>query len=466
MASFRVARWALAAALALSALTHGSPALAQADDTVARARALVESRDSKAAYALLAPLEPARAGEIDFDYWLGAAALDSGHLERAVIALERVLVRNPDFDSARLELGRAYLRMGSLDLAAQEFTRLLGRAPNEAGRKLLTDYLDEIARLKARQRFAVSGYVEVSAGRDTNLSNSTRDFSSAIEGGFGLPGVEPTGNSIRRLDNYLGANGGFDVLYRMGEDRAVFAAGNLRWRGYRKFDSYDFSLGDLAAGYQARTGLMTYTTAVYGQAFRQDGESEVVQGEERITNDRNAFGAIFEARRPLDAETQIALGAQYTVFRYPTNSGQDTRQVAMSLLADHQPSWWLGATISAKVFYTYDDAIRTLNAFTDTTASRHSFGLRFNTQSDPRAAFNWETAFGWARRIDDDPYARATLVTTGRDDTLDLFVRCSWRFAGAWSVQPYAVFVYNRSNIELYTFRKADGGVLLHYDFR
>jgi len=62
--------------------------------------------------------------------------------------------------------------------------------------------------------------------------------------------------------------------------------------------------------------------------------------------------------------------------------------------------------------------------------------------------------------------ARATLIATGRDDTLDLFVRCSWRFAGAWSVQPYAVFVYNRSNIELYTFRKADGGVMLHYDFR
>jgi Tfp pilus assembly protein PilF len=48
-----------------------------------------------------------------------------------VIALERVLVRNPDFDSARLELGRAYLRMGSLDLAAQEFTRLLARAPTK-----------------------------------------------------------------------------------------------------------------------------------------------------------------------------------------------------------------------------------------------------------------------------------------------------------------------------------------------
>jgi tetratricopeptide (TPR) repeat protein len=466
MVSFRVARLALAAAVALSALTHGTPAIAQADDVVARARALVENHDSKAAFNLLAPLEATRAGEIDFDYWLGAAALDAGQLERAVIALERVLVRNPDFDSARLELGRAYLRMGSLDLAAQEFTRLLARAPNEAGRKVLTDYLEEIARLKARQRFAVSGYLEAAVGRDTNLSNSTRDFTGAIDSGFGLPGVEPTGNSIRRLDNYLGANGGFDVLYRMSEDRSVFAAGNLRWRGYRNFNSYDFELGDVAAGYQARSGVMTYTTSAYAQAFRQDGEAQVTAGEERVTNDRNAFGANFEARRPLDAETQIAIGAAYTLFRYPTNPGQDTRQVAMALIADHQPSWWLGGTISARAFYSYDDAVRPLNAFTDTTATRHSFGLRFTTQSDQRATFNWETAFGWARRIDDDPYARASLIATGRDDTFDLFVRGSWRFAGAWSVQPYAVFVYNRSNIELYTFRKVDGGVLLRYDFR
>jgi hypothetical protein len=364
-----------------------------------------------------------------------------------------VLVRNPDFDSARLELGRAYLRMGSLDLAAQEFTRLLARAPNEAGRKVLTDYLDEIARLKARQRFAVSGYVELGAGRDTNLSNSTRDFAGAIEGGFGLPGIEPTGNSVRRLDNYLSANGGFDMLYRKTEDRSIFAAGNLRARGYRDFDSYDFLLGDLAVGFQARSGVMTYTVAAYAQAFRQDGESQVAAGEERITNDRNAYGANYEVRRPLDAETQLALG-------------QDTRQVAMALIADHQPSWWLGGTFSARAFYSYDDAMRPLNSFTETTASRQTFGLRFTTQSDQRQRFNWESAFGWARRIDDDPYARATLITTGRDDTFDLFVRCSWRFAGSWSVQPYAVYVYNRSNIELYTFRKADGGVLLRYDFR
>ena len=465
MAPFRPARLGFAAALALTALLHGPAAIAQ-EDVVARARSLVENRDSRAAFELLAPLEATRAGEIDFDYWLGAAALDSGQLERAAIAFERVLVRNPDFDSARLELGRTYLRMGSLDLAAQEFTRLLARAPNDAGRKVLTDYLDEIARLKARQRLALSGYVELGAGRDTNLSNSTRDFAGAIEGGFGLPGVEPTGNSIRRLDNYLAANGGFDVLYRMAEDRSVFAAGNLRARAYRDFDSYDFQLGDVAVGCQARSGVMTYTTAAYAQAFRQDGESEVTTGAERITNDRNAFGANFEARRPLDAETQLAIGAAYTLFRYPTNPGQDTRQVAMALIADHQPAWWLGGTISARAFYSYDDAIRPLNSFTDTTASRHTFGLRFTTQSDQRATFNWESAFGWARRIDDDAYARATLISTGRDDTFDLFVRCSWRFAGAWSVQPYAVYVYNRSNIELYTFRKADGGVLLRYDFR
>ncbi len=75
-------------------------------------RARMEAHDPQGAFALLDPLEIARAGESAFDYLLGIAALDSGHVTRAIFALERVLAVQPQNNLARAEIARAYLIAG------------------------------------------------------------------------------------------------------------------------------------------------------------------------------------------------------------------------------------------------------------------------------------------------------------------------------------------------------------------
>ena len=160
------------------------------------------------------------------------------------------------------------------------------------------------------------------------------------------------------------------------------------------------------------------------------------------------------------------LGSQLATYRYRTNPGQDTRQLMVSVALENRPEWWRDASLSARAFYGYDEARRSLNEFTDTTASRRTFGVRLIAQTDPRAALSWQGALGWSRRVDEDAFARATLVQTGRDDLFEVFVKGSWRMGAAWSLQPYAIYVYNRSNIDLYAFRKAEGGMSLRRDFR
>ena len=457
---FRILFMALAVSTALACAAQ------DARDLAAQAKALVEAKDPERAFALLAPHEERLGGDLEFDYWLGVAALETTRLDRAVIAFERVLVRDPLFDSGRLELARTYLRMGALDLAAQEFERLLTRAPNAEGRKLLQDYLAEIVRIKQRRRYALSGYVEVGGGRDTNISSSTRDFPGAILSSFGLPGIVPTGNSIRRADDFLVANGGVDFFYRLTDERALFAAAGLRWRGYHEFDGYDYLLGDFIGGYRMRAGGIDYTASGLLQSFRQDGAIVDTLGAERITNDRDAVGVNLEVRRELDAATQIALGVQFTAYRYRTNPGQDTRQTALSLAVDRRVRWLTDSTVGVRVFFAQDEARGPLNPFTDTTASRHAYGARILAQTDPGRRLSWQAAFGWSRRIDDDAFARATLIATGRDDLFEVFVRASYRLTSALSLQPYASYLYNKSNIDLYTFRKAEGGLMLRYELR
>jgi tetratricopeptide (TPR) repeat protein len=464
MASLGTIRRLMAMVAACAALACGAQ---DARDLAAQAKALVEAKNPERAFALLERHEERLGGDVEFDYWLGVAALETTRLDRAVIAFERVLVRDPLFDSARLELARTYLRMGALDLAAQEFDRLAPRASSAESRKVLEDYRAEIERLRSRKRLAISGFVEVGAGRDTNLSSSTRDFPNAILSSFGLPGILPTGNSIRRADNFIAANLGGDVIHPMSEERAVFAAASLRWRGYREFDDYDYLLADFIAGARLRAGGIDYSAAALLQSFRQDGAIVDALGAERITNDRDAAGVNLEVRRDLDAITQIALGVQFTAYRYRNNPGQDTRQTVMSLALDHRPGWLpYATTLGLRAFYGQDEARRPLNPFTETTASRHTFGARLVAQTDPAERLSWVKALGWSRRIDDDPFARATLVPTGRDDLFEAFVRANYRLTPTLSVQAYGSYVYNKSNIDLYSFRKAEGGLLLRYDMK
>src|SRR5690348_12105472 len=55
------------------------------------ARGLLAANRGPEAYALLAPHEEDWAGDRDFDYLFGAAAVDSHHPDEAVLALQRAV---------------------------------------------------------------------------------------------------------------------------------------------------------------------------------------------------------------------------------------------------------------------------------------------------------------------------------------------------------------------------------------
>lgn len=413
----------------------------------------------------LAAQERSRAGEPDYDLALGVAALEADRPERALIALERFLARRPDSEPGHLALAQVYLRMGTLDLAALEFRWLATRG--SAGQRAAAEAaLAEIERAKARRRLSWKGFVEAGGGRDSNLSAATRDFSGAVLGSFGLPGIAPTGNSIHRADDFASLAADADVAYSVADDRVAFATGNVRWRGYRSERDFDQLLVEAAAGYQDRRGLVEWTAAGFVQALRQDGAAVDFDGR-RISNDRDAVGASIELRRPVSAQWQAALGLQAASLRYRANPTQDTRQLVASAAAEYRPRWWSDGVLVAKAHYAKDDARRPLNDFLDSaSASRHTYGLRLAAVSESTDVWSCTTALAWSRRVDDDAFARATLVATGRDDLFEASAACAWRLGGGWSLHPVADYAYNRSNIALYTYRKAEGGLRLRREFR
>ena len=120
----------LIASCALFAVSFSTLALALQDAKVVVAETLIKKGDFKGAYQLLEPLETARAGDIDYDYVFGIAAVESNNEARGATALERVLTKEKTHKNARATLDKAYSLLGKTE--ASETSLLQKNASEEA----------------------------------------------------------------------------------------------------------------------------------------------------------------------------------------------------------------------------------------------------------------------------------------------------------------------------------------------
>jgi tetratricopeptide (TPR) repeat protein len=437
-------------------------------DEVADARALVRKGDAAAAFALLEPLERTRAGEVDFDYLLGVAAYDSGRYDRAVVAFERALVASPGFFSARFDLARAYFALGADDLAQQEFERLLKANPTPEGVAAIRAHLEAIERRRKGPGRRFKAYVEAGGGHDSNLSSTTPDFTTAIGAAFGIPGVVPTGNSILRSAAFYALNGGAGAALPLAPGFEAIGSVDLKARNYSRYGEFDYRLADAQLGVAwGRDGASIQATVV-GQAFRQDGAAPVALDGSQPSSDRNAFGGNLEARRALGDGWEIFAIGQVMRLRYPDNATQDTDQAYASVgVLRTTRGGWPGLAL-ANVFYSKDRARYgagdDYNGAPAIDVGRHTLGLRAYVQRDfARGAYGFALA-SWSRRVDDAPFARATGIEIGRDRLAELTLGavCPW---GRWSLRPGVTYLRNASNIELYSFRRTEGSLMVRYEF-
>ncbi len=449
----------LSAALPTVAQTAPDPAV------LARARALIEQKQAAQAFALLDPLESGAAGIPEFDYLLGMAALDSGNLPRATVAFERVLAVKPDFASARLDLARTYFAMGSLDLAKQEFERLLKQNPTDAGRQVIERFLKEIGERAGGQQRRLGGHLQFGVGHDNNITNATSNFTQAIQGGFGIPGVDPSGNSIRRKAAFTELQGGIDAsmpLLGSFSWMTDLDARHRQFRGQRDFDLKNF---DARTGIRFKRDSLALRLDGQAQWYRQNGASPASPDGTRQTSDRNTRGARFEMQWALSGQSLILGTVQYNRFRFLTNPSQDTnQQLANVSLLREWPA--LKLVTVGSVYASRDRALRPLNPQSpDIDASRRNEGMRVFLQRPITEAIDAQLSAGYNIRRDDKALARAQTVQFGRDTTLDLDAGLTWRVANKWALRPAASYTRNTSNIALYRFTKTEYSLVLKRDF-
>ncbi|MBL0140729.1 MAG: tetratricopeptide repeat protein [Betaproteobacteria bacterium] len=445
----RRARWITSfVALVLAAGVAG-PALAN-PEALENARRLLNQNNPKQAYMELIKLESQLAGNVDYDYLLGVASLDSGKIDDAIIAFERVLAVNPNHAGAQMDLARAYFVAGSLDLAEASFTQLAASNPPSIALQTINRYLEAIKARKRQTAGGWSGWAELGIGYDDNITGVPTDFGAAAQQSFGIVGIEATGNSIKRKAAYGTAAAAAEYSHPLSGGWSLFGAGEVKGRGYDGESDFNSLNGEVRAGATLNDGATQWRAIGGYQHFDQQGAADT---DPMITNDRRTGYGLGEWRYYLDPRRQVGLGLQYSQVRFPTNDIEDFNQILLSgsYLQSFETK---GVPLLVLSAFVSDD--KAINDFPDSTTnkSKNLAGLRSYVQYALDPKVNLFNALGVVFRHDKDAYARSTTVEYGKDRFGEFLLGLNWEFRKSCTMRAQWSYTRNTSNIDLYAFNR------------
>lgn len=434
------------------ALVLSGTALAD-EDVLGQAQSLITAGNANAAYELLKPLEPERAGESDFDYLFGLAALDSGNPLEAVFALERVVDANPDNGPARGELARAYLALGETDDAEAEFDRVLKMELPPEARETIDRYMSNIALFHDRTRTRFRPWIQAGFGYDTNVNGATGEKGPvAVPIAPGIPfflgGTEnsPIGSlgAGVRFTSPLDVDRGLSLFGRIGFDHRIAA------------DESEFSttVGDGQLGLHLRQGKHQFSVSGEGNLVKIDGSAGV-------RSDRETAGVSTQWQYSPNETNQFTSFAQFSIVRYPEQRVRDVNRFTGGLGWGHAFAETAGKPILfASVFGGFEDAMSETRG---PHFGRDFFGVRVGgsyTLAESHSVFTALT-YQNSEYDADDP----SFLTTRDDDFFDVNVGYRFQYDKNWSVTPTVRYTNNSSNIVITDYDRFEAMVVFRNDF-
>lgn len=145
------------------------------EENLAQLISYAEDGNYKEGYELASAMLDDSEGQDKFDFYYGLHALETGRVDEASFAFERLTLLYPSVLRYRLELARALFLNNNLDSAKNEFEAALSTRPPK---NVQTNIRGFLARIKAAQRGAMhrfNGGLGFSAGYDSNINSATEE---------------------------------------------------------------------------------------------------------------------------------------------------------------------------------------------------------------------------------------------------------------------------------------------------
>lgn len=412
----------------------GALASAAAAEPLADARQFLAAGKPDAAFAVLAPHEPERAGQADFDYLLGIAALDSGRATRAIFALERVLATQPENTLARAEIARAYLAASEPDTARAELEQVQRGHVPEAARDTIDRLLGVIRQSQASQAPQARSYVEASFGHDSNANRATAASQVAIPALGGLQfALDPA--SRQRSDTYVAVGAGTSLRIPLAPDLAFNANAAVSTQANARYESLEPAVVDVNAGLTRLLGAHALTGAAMA-TFNWSGGSQW----------RQATGLAGQWQYNHSAQDQTTAFVQWSHIDYPGNRIRNADRHVLG--AGHATQLANGSIAFATLFAGGE---RPRAGSVDHLGHRVA-GARAGIQRDLTG--EWTVFANAAFETRHYGASEPLFSISRRDRQTDLNVGLHYRFAPGWRLTPQLALTDNRSGIALYDFRR------------
>ncbi len=406
---------------------------------------LIDSGQADSAFRMLQTRVGDYAGDADFDYLLGLAAIDSGRPGEAVIALERVLMTRPGFLQARAEIARAYFALREHENARREFEAVAAQRIPEDARRVIGRYLDAIRRVDDDGRPRLVGLLELETGHDSNVNFGSSTGQWVLADGTA---VIPLGISLPRNSSVFASALGLNWTVPMGGGWQWTTGGRVSLRRHPSAHTLDQDQFDLSSGFAFRTGCHQYNMLAQFQHLQLGGAAF-----------RNAMGALVQWQCDLDARTQLGAYAQAFSLDFPDEPLRDARRSALGLTFARVLD---GAR--KPVF------VAGLQAGTE-TSRRNLDNLTYDFRG-ARAALSMGIGNGWrgfaavSREARDFDGIEPIFGVARSDRQTELRVGAERALTADWSIAPAVTHTRNRSTLEPNDFRRTQAGVTLRYRFQ
>lgn len=441
MRKLAIKRVACAVVAALS--LHAGGALA--DEVTDRAKALLNANKGADAYQLLEPLESARAGEVEFDFLLGLAALESGQNTRAVFALERVLAMDPNNVRARAEIARAYLALGETQTAAQEFETVKKQGVPADVSLTIDRYIAAARRIDDQNATSLTGYLEATIGYDTNVNVGPNKSSVAIPGFGGLP-FKLSKDSRSNDDGFATIGGGFNLRTPIGNGYTLLLGAAATQRNNFRYQQFDMQSGDANVGVTRTADQDVYTLMAQTGVVSVDG-----------IRYRNATGLTGQWQRNLDARNQVGVFAQYTDLQYASQDVRDANRWVAG--ASYAHLYREGIMAFASAYFVQELPQKSHVGWLGFDGFGMRIGGRMNY--DAQTVLFGGATYEYRGYNKEDP----SFLNKRRDNQYGLLFGATRYYTKEWSVTPQLSLTYNDSNQELYEYNREMLSVTVRREF-
>jgi tetratricopeptide (TPR) repeat protein len=421
-----------------------------ADELLLKAKRLLDAGRPKAAYELLSPLQSERAGDPQYDYLLGVAALDSGRNTEAVFALERVLAVQPNSAPARAQIARAYFNLKETDTAKREFETVTKQNVPPAVRATINRYLEAIDRVADTERFSARFFLEFATGYDSNVNNAPT-ISDFVVPGLGTLRLTPSSQEIG--DGFFSAAAGVNIANPLTKKLAVIAGLSAYGRANFTQDNYNNSYLDGYLGLSAKAGRSTFSLI---------GQGNIFMVSDPIYNQayRNALGATLQWIYDVNARSQLTAYFQYASLTYPQQSPRDVNRYIVGAGYAHafrgdDPTVYFG--VYGGIEQAREEAFARL--------ANDPIGVRLGGQKRLSDRIYLFTNLGAEYRKYGGPYLPGFIEEVREDHQYWVALGVHYLLRNDWRLSPQVSYMQNDSNIEINEFNRWLAFVSLRRDW-